>query len=383
MEDVMAFTIQNRFVGDFANWVAPNVFGSAFVEPLVGNFDRNGTTDLALVNHDAGWNTVPVALSDPNGFTIQNRFVGDFAAWAASYTVEPLTGDFNGNGTTDIALINHGAGWNTVPVAFSDQNGFSVDNRFVGDFAGWAATPGVEALAGDFNGNGTTDIALINHGAGWNTVPVAFSDQNGFSVDNRFVGDFAGWAATPGVEALAGDFDGNGTTDIALVNHGAGWNTVPVAISGQNGFTIDNRFVGDFAAWAATPGVEALAGDFDGDGRTDLALVNHGAGWNTVPVAFSGQNGFTIDNRFVGDFAAWAATPGVETLAGDFDGDGRTDLALVNHGAGWSTVPVALSRPSGFEIHNEFVGDFAAWATTPGVETIVGNLMVGVEQILV
>jgi hypothetical protein len=107
-------------------------------------------------------------------------------------------------------------------------------------------------------------------------------------------------------------------------------------------FTIQNLPVGDFAAWAATPGVEVLADDFNGDGTIDLALVNHEAGWGTVPVALSGPAGFTVQNLPVGDFAAWAATPDVEPLEGDFDGNGAADLALVNHRPGWTSVPVAL-----------------------------------------
>jgi serralysin len=107
-------------------------------------------------------------------------------------------------------------------------------------------------------------------------------------------------------------------------------------------FSIQNRFVGDFAAWAATPDVGVLADDFDGDGTTDLALVNHSPGWTTVPVALSSAGAFTVQNLPVGDFAAWAAAPGVEVLEGDFDGNGSADISLVNLQPGWGTVPVAL-----------------------------------------
>ena len=40
-----------------------------------------------------------------------------------------------------------------------------------------------------------------------------------------------------------------------------------------------------FANWAQAPGAVAVAGDFNGDGRGDVALVGPG-GWSTVPVAF-------------------------------------------------------------------------------------------------
>src|SRR5439155_23366132 len=45
-----------------------------------------------------------------------------------------------------------------------------------------------------------------------------------------------------------------------------------------------------FASRAAQPGVRVLAGDYNGDGKADVALTG-GSGWNTVPVAFSSGDG--------------------------------------------------------------------------------------------
>jgi hypothetical protein len=92
-------------------------------------------------------------------------------------------------------------------VAFSNGNGsFSVANSAIFEFAGWVATPGVKVAAADFNGDGRTDLAAFG-GAGWGSVPVAFSNGNGsFGVVNSAIFEFAGWAATPGVTVLAGNF---------------------------------------------------------------------------------------------------------------------------------------------------------------------------------
>jgi hypothetical protein len=52
--------------------------------------------------------------------------------------------------------------------------------------------------------------------------------------------------------------------------------------------------------------VKVVVGDFDGDGRTDLALTGV-TGWATIPVALSnGDGSFTITNQNAPDFAAWA-----------------------------------------------------------------------------
>lgn len=84
--------------------------------------------------------------------------------------MQRLTGDFNKDGFMDLALVG-GPGWNTIPVAYSQGNGtFLINNIFVGAFGGWANTPGVKAVVGDFNHDGYSDIALTGV-SGWTQIP--------------------------------------------------------------------------------------------------------------------------------------------------------------------------------------------------------------------
>ena len=67
-----------------------------------------------------------------------------------------------------------------------------------------------------------------------------------------------------------------------------------------------------------------VAGDFTGDGRTDLAVANFYA--NDVSVLLGNGDG-TFQNQMT--------VPGGDgpsaIVAGDFNGDGRTDLAVANY----------------------------------------------------
>jgi hypothetical protein len=59
----------------------------------------------------------------------------------------------------------------------------------------------------------------------------------------------------------------------------------------------------------------ALSGDFDGDGRSDIALAG-AFGWTTLPVARTTASGMTVTKAWSPTFAAAAAKPGVKIVTG-------------------------------------------------------------------
>jgi len=334
-------------------------------------------SDIALVAGQ-GWLSVPMAFSNGDGsFNVTNIANSGFAQSAQDPGVKVLTGDFNGDGNTDIALAG-GQGWLSVIVAFSNgEGGFNVTNIANPGFAQSAQDPGVQILTGDFNGDGKTDIALAG-GQGWLSIIVAFSNGDGsFKVTDIANPGFAQTAQDPGAKILVGDFNGDGKTDIALAG-GQGWLSVPVAFSnGDGSFNATNIANPGFAETAQDPGAKILVGDFNGDGKTDIALAG-GQGWLSVPVAFSnGDGSFNATNIANPGFAETAQDPGAKILAGDFNGDGKADIAL-SGGQGWLSVPVAFSNGDGsFNATNIASSGFAQTAQDPGVQILTGRFGAG------
>ena len=191
---------------------------------------------------------------------------------------------------------------------------------------------------------------------GFITIPLAASNGNGsFTVTNAPTPNFPIWAIDSRVRKLVGDFNGDGRADLALIggwtNGSTPWHTIPLAFSnGEVGgtFRVTNEDVGAFGGWA-TAAAAKLVGDFNGDGRTDIVLLEGSPDewWWTIPLAFSNGNGtFRITNYgsppnhircarppiSQGDhddcFEKWAKSALAAKLVGDFDGDGRSDIAL-------------------------------------------------------
>ncbi len=344
-----------------------------------GDLNCDGMADIVLVGGD-NWSTIPVAFSTGNGNfgTVTNSGVGSIPALASTPGARRAL-----TPSSDPRVLVPGAsGSTTVPYALSASNGsftfFDAPppcSTLSPSFPALASAPGAQLVTGDFSGGGGDEYALVG-GAGWSSIPVIFT----LGCSDRPITDFATWASTAGAQIVTGDFDGDGKTDIALEG-GAGWGSLPVAYSNGDGtFTVTNTAIGGsggatFAEWAQEPVAKMVAGDFNKDGKDDLALTG-GPGWSSIPVAFATatRGTFNVTNGSVGTpdmpFGQWASTPGAQVVAGDFDGHGYAGIALVG-GPGWGSVPVAHSNGDGsFSVTNAAVGSFAAWAAQRNVSAL-------------
>ncbi len=333
--------VRNNVVSNFPAWAA-----TVGVKAFSGDFNADGFGDVALLG-GSGWTTIPVAFGGIDGrFNWQNEVVPNFPAWARQAR-SIVTGDFDDDGRTDIALVGL-PGWTSIPIAKSIGSGsFSVVNvpsGMNGALNSLAMVTGAYAVAGNFDGGANgDDIALVG-GAGWTTTPMGFSNRNGtFNHVNNPITDFQAWSRAAGARALVGDFDSDDDADIALTGV-AGWTTLPVAYSARNGsFSVVNWSTSFFPQWASTPGVKLVAADFNGDTRTDIAAVG-GNGWRTIAFALATSGGGFFPANFpMADVPAWG-THAKTVLAGNFNFDQRADLILVG-GSGWNSIPVVQLAP--------------------------------------
>jgi hypothetical protein len=268
----------------------------------VGDFRGAGKLDLALATSQSG-NTVGLLLGNGNGtFATTPTITGP---------VDPLSiavGDFNGDGKPD--LVTSGA---NISVLLNNGNGtFRAGPVLpVQGFAG-------PVVVGDFTGNGKQDIAVAEA----NTIEVFLGNGNGTFQTAKVI--------TLSINELiqsmvVGNFVKGGLPDLiisVIFESGTAASGVQVLLNKGNG----NFALGQTVPFSSD--IEGLAAaDFNGDGKLDLVTTTMLPDGTRDVAALLGNGN--------GTFQAPILTPtGFSPFfvsTGDFNGDGKADLVLVDY----------------------------------------------------
>jgi hypothetical protein len=289
------------------------------------------------VNNDGLTDIVEDDGNGPADFYVSiNTGNGTFAApvaYALPINPAPTTciaaADFNNDGNVDLAMPL----WNTNEVAVYLGNG---DGTFQSPILSTVNLPSGDTFLGaagcaaaDFNGDGDVDFVAWGQNNGLYLIQGAGNGT--FNATTYTV--LSGPASPYGSQVFVGDYNGDGKADLAVnaLNFNTYSSTVYV-LYGNNNFTFDDTTLyttSDSILWMGS-------GDLNSDGITDLYAVNKdtspqqlGVFYGTASNTFSS---YWIDvptgyNLAAGGAAAWPLT--AQLTLGDYNGDGRMDLAVM------------------------------------------------------
>ncbi|MFD7233035.1 FG-GAP-like repeat-containing protein [Streptomyces sp. NPDC059881] len=242
--------------------------------------------------------------------------------------------DYNGDARSDMAAwYDFAAGTDATYTFFGNTDG-SIGNwlkSHTSPAGAWEARSH-KLVTGDYNGDGRDDIVAV-YGYSDTSVKIwlfAGKPDGGFASPVQAWSGAAGSFHTSYMTPQSGDFNGDGRDDLAVwYAYADGTTKLWTYLSSSQG-TLN----APTSSWSAPTGtwlrnrVKIITGDFNGDGRDDLSAF-YGQGDDSVKTyVFNAQpnGGFAAP-------AAWWESPSLDwnrtyPHSGDFNGDGRDDATV-------------------------------------------------------
>lgn len=292
--------------------------GSVPTSIASGDFNGDGITDFAVTNSND--NTVSILLGKPDG-----TFAPQVAYATGAEPVAVVTGDFNGDGNSDLAIANGACTPPTQPLTGPTCNSTTISvllGNGDGTFQPHLDIPvgrfPSSIVAADFNGDGKLDLVVTNTLD--STVSVLLGNGNG-----TFQAQVVYPTAAPalyGQSIVVGDFNGDGKLDLAVTCAGG------VSVLLGNGDGTFGKHLDSLPADVPLYPVTLAVGDFNGDGKPDLIVGNE-----------------VMLGNGDGTFYAFASTITAMTAA-DLNGDGKLDLVGLGPGNSYEAA-IALGNGDG------------------------------------
>ena len=253
--------------------------------------------------------------------------------------VRNIPGDFNGDGLTDF-LVWH-APFNNYRYNLYLANGNGFDPAVATNLKSWGNSRLDNQVVGDFNGDGMSDMLMWHVPFNNYRFNLYLSNGNGF--EEAIATDIKTWDNI-NVRNISSDFNGDGLTDFLVWHAPFNNHRYNLYLSNGNGF--EPAVPTNLKSWDNSKLNNQVAGDFNGDGMSDMLMWHVPFNNYRFNLYLSNGNGF--EEAIATDIKTWDNT-NIRNISSDFNGDGLTDFLVWHAPFNNHRYNLYLSNGNGFE----------------------------------
>lgn len=370
--------------------VIPKALGSSTISQLTTITECDPRSGTCLNPTGFDW-ALPPSSSVSYGAA---HYVSSVTADASRDIARIGYGDFNGDGRTDVYRIDSSNNSSPISIFQYRQDGGQDNAQGPSVYVSADAQQFYKDInrvkAADLNGDGLTDFLILNGTGSVTASSVYLRTTNGFSGPTNgpsyLINSDArrGKADTERFRIV--DLNGDGLPDIHVVSEGSAASTI---YNNQGGGVFALGVVGPtFSVGASTGSTDDVSfdqariryGDFNGDGLTDIYVLE-GCNANTPStIWFSSASGFTRKTTNYNHYAdcgniANRINDLNRSIQGDFNGDGLTDFIYIGGYGTTVNSEIIYSRGDG-TFYKLTSLPFYVGGSTAGVQLDVSRIKV-------
>jgi uncharacterized repeat protein (TIGR01451 family) len=301
----------NNGDGTFSN-IGAGLIGVASGAAAWGDYDNDGDLDSLIVGASQAGQIAKLYRNNGDG-----TFSDSGAALQGLYSAAAAWGDYDNDGYLDLVIAGQNSNTSTPLTKLYHNNG---NGSFSSVSAGFANVQSPALAWGDYDGDGDLDLLLAGDSSGSSNSPITKLYRN--NGNGTFNDGGTALQALSAAAAAWGDYDDDGDLDLVLSGQDASYAPRTKLYRNNGGSLADSS-----VALANLRGSTAAWGDYDNDGKIDLALSGSDSSNAAVTKLYhnNGNGSFSALDSGLPE-ASYGA------LAwGDSDGDGRLELALFGY----------------------------------------------------